>query len=416
MARKPKKSKAEDQRSPVQGTALTDQLTSNSGSGKNAESEILPLEYYVNRASNLDSKDEEDLRSEDNEIFDRDKPFNHDHDLEIEIDDPEDHDASLQNQDEGEAHDTPRMSLVDFFDPNDPVSLYFREINKVPLLSHDEEISLAKRIEAGREARESLASGSATPMRKKELQRLIEDGWAAREHLITANFRLVISVAKKYVNRGVPFLDLIQDGNVGLIRATKKFDYRRGFRFSTYATWWIRQAVSRGVADHGRTIRLPVHLGDQINRLWRKSQQLTQKLGREATTEELAQVLNLSPEKIEELMRVSQRPLSLELPSDDDDNELSDYTPDEVIPAPVEAVTENIMQEHVHDILETLPPREARILQLRYGLLDGKSHTLGEVGKKLGVTRERIRQIEAQALRRLRQPKIRRELQDYIIE
>jgi len=408
MASRRRKSTQED---------VLDQLDSEkSNSPETAETEILPLEYFVNRATHLHSGDEEELISTDDDEFDMDDTYEEGYDQEFESDNQKLEDNSITEHEEEEAPAQREINLVDFFDPNDPVSLYFREINKVPLLSHDEEIALAKRIEAGREARKKLAQGSVSSKAKKELRRKIEDGWAAREHLVTANFRLVISVAKKYVNRGVPFLDLIQDGNVGLIRATKKFDYRRGFRFSTYATWWIRQAISRGVADHGRTIRLPVHLGDQINRLWRKSQQLTQKLGREATIEELAEVLEESPKKIEELMRVSQRPLSLELPSDDDDNELSDYTPDEVIPAPVEAVTENIMQEHVHNILETLPPREARILQLRYGLLDGKSRTLGEVGKKMGVTRERVRQIEAQAFRKLRQPKIKRELKDYILE
>jgi RNA polymerase primary sigma factor len=415
MAKKRRKSTKEDVSNHLQGDTPKESDSDKSNSTEVAETEILPLEYFVNRATQLHSEDEEDLLSSDDE-FDMDDTYEEQYDQELGAENEKTQDNSSHEYEEDEAPVQREINLVDFFDPNDPVSLYFREINKVPLLSHDEEIALAKRIEAGREARKKIAQGSVSSKVKKELRRKIEDGWAAREHLVTANFRLVISVAKKYVNRGVPFLDLIQDGNIGLIRATKKFDYRRGFRFSTYATWWIRQAISRGVADHGRTIRLPVHLGDQINRLWRKSQQLTQKLGREATIEELAEVLNESPKKIDELMRVSQRPLSLELPSDDDDNELSDYTPDEVIPAPVEAVTENIMQEHVHDILETLPPREARILQLRYGLLDGKSRTLGEVGKKMGVTRERVRQIEAQAFRRLRQPKIKRELKDYILE
>lgn len=300
-------------------------------------------------------------------------------------------------------------------DPNDAVALYLLEVSKVPLLTHDEEISLSKRIEAGRKARAILAEGSAAKSQSQELMRLVEDGWAAREHIITANFRLVISVAKKYVGRGVPFLDLIQEGNIGLIRATKKFDYRRGFRFSTYATWWIRQAISRCVADQGRTIRVPVHMGDQINRLRRFSHKLTQKLGRDPSVQELAETLKITPKKVEELMRIAQRPLSLELPADDDEeHELGDYTADKVEPTPVERVTETIMHEHLKSVLETLPPREVRILQLRYGLADGKSHTLGEVGKKLGVTRERVRQIEAQALRRLRQPQFRRQLQDYL--
>jgi RNA polymerase primary sigma factor len=300
-------------------------------------------------------------------------------------------------------------------DHNDPVALYLLEVSKVPLLTHEEEISLSKRIEAGRKASAILAEKSVPKKQRQEVMRLVEDGWAAREHIITANFRLVISVAKKYVGRGVPFLDLIQEGNIGLIRATKKFDYRRGFRFSTYATWWIRQAISRCVADQGRTIRVPVHMGDQINRLRRFSHKLTQNLGREPSVQELADSLEITPKKVEELMRVAQRPLSLELPADDDEeHELGDYTADTVVPTPVDKVTEVIMQEHLKSVLETLPPREVRILQLRYGLTDGKSHTLGEVGKKMGVTRERVRQIEAQALRRLRQPQFRSQLQDYL--
>jgi RNA polymerase primary sigma factor len=378
---------------------------------------IIPLEHFVNRAklhpANV-QKEEDDIDLDDEELS-LDTSFLDDH-QDFNEGDSSDHETPEQEV-RNQATRERNIPLADYFDPKDPVSLYFREVNKVPLLSHEEEISLAKRIEAGRKARTTIAKSSVSEKRKAELKRLIDDGWAAREHLITANFRLVISVAKKYIGRGVPFLDLIQDGNIGLIRATKKFDYRRGHRFSTYATWWIRQAISRGVADHGRTIRLPVHLGDQINRLWRETHRLTQELGREATNEEIADELELEPKKVEELMKFAQHPLSLELPSnDDEDNELADYTPDEIIPPPVDTVNEKIMQEHVNRILGTLPPREARILQLRYGLLDGQSRTLGEVGRKMGVTRERVRQIEAQALRRLRQPNLRRELQDYIQE
>lgn len=399
-----------------QGKDGADKLLAPSNDIQNKEvgKGILPIEYYVGRANKNSKRNQrKDVRStldvDDSELnspYASEKGLEEDEGHESEID--------LSSNKETEQGHAPK-SLVDYFDPKDPVSLYFREVNKVPLLSHEEEISLAKRIEAGREARSILAAERLSESRKAELKQIADDGWAAREHLITANFRLVISVAKKYLGRGVPFLDLIQDGNIGLIRATKKFDYRKGFRFSTYATWWIRQAISRGVADHGRIIRLPVHLGDQINRLWRRTHKLTQKLGREATIEEIAEDLELTPKKVEELMKFSQRPLSLELPShDDDDNELSDYTPDEIIPPPVETVTEKIMQEHVHEAIQTLPPREARILQLRYGLLDGKSHTLREVGLKMGITRERVRQIESQALRRLRKPKFRKQLQEYV--
>ncbi|HMK07798.1 MAG TPA: sigma-70 family RNA polymerase sigma factor, partial [Anaerolineales bacterium] len=245
----------------------------------------------------------------------------------------------------------------------------------------------------------------------------IEDGWAAREHLITANSRLVISVAKKYMGRGVPFLDLIQEGNIGLIRAAKKFDYRRGHKFSTYATWWIRQAVTRAIADQGRTIRVPVHMGDQINKLLRISHQLTQRLGRDPSTDELADALTVTPKKVENMIQVARRPLSLETPTDEEeDSVLGDFIEDEESPAPAETVTQSLLREHLHEVLNTLPPREVRILQLRYGLLDGQSYTLEEVGRKMGVTRERVRQIEAQALSRLRHPSHRRRLSDYLRE
>lgn len=302
-------------------------------------------------------------------------------------------------------------------DADDSVGLYLKEVGRVPLLNAEEEVILAKRIERGRLAREALAKGPVNSSRRNELRLAIEDGWAAREHLITANSRLVISVAKKYMGRGVPFLDLIQEGNIGLIRAAKKFDYRRGHKFSTYATWWIRQAVTRAIADQGRTIRVPVHMGDQINKLLRVSHQLTQKLGRDPTTEEMADVLGVPPKKVETMIQVARRPLSLETPTDEEeDSVLSDFIQDEDSPKPTETVTQNLLQEHLKEVLNTLPPREVRILQLRYGLLDGQSYTLEEVGRKMGVTRERVRQIEAQALNRLRHPGHRRKLFDYLRE
>jgi RNA polymerase primary sigma factor len=248
-----------------------------------------------------------------------------------------------------------------------------------------------------------------------ELRRLIEDGWAAREHLITANSRLVISVAKKYMGRGVPFLDLIQEGNIGLIRATKKFDYRRGHKFSTYATWWIRQAVTRAIADQGRTIRVPVHMGDQINKLLRVQHQLTQKLGRAPQVEELAEALDVPPKKVENMIQVARRPLSLETPTDnEEDSVLGDFIEDDDAPPPDDTATYHLLREHLTEVMDNLPPREVRILQLRYGILDGQAYTLEEVGRKMGVTRERVRQIEAQALSRLRHPTVRRKLRDYL--
>ena len=300
-------------------------------------------------------------------------------------------------------------------DTDDTIGLYLKEVSRVPLLNAEEEVELAQRIERGRMSREELAKGNVSTKRRQELRTLIEDGWSAREHLITANSRLVISVAKKYMGRGVPFLDLIQEGNIGLIRATKKFDYRRGHKFSTYATGWIRQAVTRAIADQGRTIRVPVHMGDQINKLLRIQHQLTQRLGREPTVEELAISLDVPPKKVENMIQVARRPLSLETPTDDEeDSVLGDFIEDDEAPPPDETATYNLLKEHLEDVLNGLPPREVRILQLRYGLLDGQAYTLEEVGRKMGVTRERVRQIEAQALSRLRHPSIRRKLRDYL--
>jgi RNA polymerase primary sigma factor len=300
-------------------------------------------------------------------------------------------------------------------DTDDTIGLYLKEVGRVPLLTAVEEVELAQRIERGRLAREELARGNVNTRRRVELQRLIEDGWLAREHLITANSRLVISVAKKYMGRGVPFLDLIQEGNIGLIRAAKKFDYRRGHKFSTYATWWIRQAVTRAIADQGRTIRVPVHMGDQINKLLRVQHQLTQRLGRDPSVDELASSLDVTPQKVENMIQVARRPLSLETPTDDEeDSVLGDFIQDEEVPAPDETATYNLLREHLDTVLNSLPPREVRILQLRYGLLDGQAYTLEEVGRKMGVTRERVRQIEAQALSRLRHPAIRRRLREYL--
>lgn len=301
-------------------------------------------------------------------------------------------------------------------DTDDTIGLYLKEVSRVPLLSNiEEEKGLAMRMERGRMAREELAKGNVSPRRRLELRQQIEDGWEAREHLITANSRLVISVAKKYMGRGVPFLDLIQEGNIGLIRATKKFEYQRGHKFSTYATWWIRQAVTRAIADQGRTIRVPVHMGDQINKLLRVQHQLTQKLGRDPTVEELAEALEVPPKKVENMIQVARRPLSLETPTDDEeDSVLGDFIEDDEAPPPDDTATYNLLREHLEDILETLPPREVRILELRYGLQDGQAYTLEEVGRKMGVTRERVRQIEAQALSRLRHPSVRRKLRDYL--
>ncbi len=301
-------------------------------------------------------------------------------------------------------------------DTDDTIGLYLKEVSRVPLLSDiQEEKLLAQRIEKGRQAREELAKGNLSEKKKQELRKAIEDGWEAREHLITANSRLVISVAKKYMGRGVNFLDLIQEGNIGLIRATKKFDYTRGHKFSTYATWWIRQAVTRAIADQGRTIRVPVHMGDQINKLLRVQHQLTQQLGRDPSVEELAERLEVPPKKVENMIQVARRPLSLETPTDDEeDSVLGDFIEDDEAPPPDDTATYNLLREHLEEVLNSLPPRGVRSLQVRYGLLDGQAYTLEEVGRKMGVTRERVRQIEAQALTRLRHPSVRRKLRDYL--
>jgi len=335
-------------------------------------------------------------------------------------------DATLPGPTESEVNETEEIAeekvdqnvMEDYLaniDTSDTIGLYLKEVSRVPLLTAEEEVELAQRIERGRMAREELAKGNVSARRRTELRRLIEDGWAAREHLITANSRLVISVAKKYMGRGVPFLDLIQEGNIGLIRATKKFDYRRGHKFSTYATWWIRQAVTRAIADQGRTIRVPVHMGDQINKLLRVQHQLTQKLGRAPKVEELAEALEVPPKKVENMIQVARRPLSLETPTDnEEDSVLGDFIEDEDSPPPDDTATHHLLQDHLVEVMDNLPPREVRILQLRYGILDGQAYTLEEVGRKMGVTRERVRQIEAQALSRLRHPSVRRKLRDYL--
>ncbi len=298
---------------------------------------------------------------------------------------------------------------------DDSISLYLKEIGRVPLLTAEEEVELAKRMERGQLAKERLEAGVEDPIEREYLLWVVRDGERAQEHLIKANSRLVVSVAKKYVGRGVPFLDLIQEGNIGLIRAVNKFDYRRGYKFSTYATWWIRQAVTRAIADQGRTIRVPVHMYEQINRLTRTSRQLVQELGREPTTEEIAEALGVSPKKVEQVIRVSQRPLSLEMPvGEEEDSYLGDFIPDEDAQSPTDEASRQLLREVIDEIFASLSPREVRILQLRFGLVDGYNYTLEEVGRKFGVTRERIRQIEAQALGRLRHPSRSRKLRDYL--
>lgn len=298
---------------------------------------------------------------------------------------------------------------------DDPVALYFNEIGREPLLTSKREIALAKRMEAGQIAQEELDRNGHDPVKRDRLGMIVADGLAAREHLICANFRLVISIAKRYTGRGLPFLDLIQEGNIGLIRTADKFNYRRGNKFSTYATWWIRQAITRAIADQSRTIRVPVHVNDKIHRLRRISNKLVQELGREPTFEELGVAVGISTPKAKAILRMTRPPLSLDMSTgDEEDSQLGNFIADEDSPAPDERVASLTLRELLEEVLLDLPPRTVRILQLRYGLLDGETHTLGEIGEKLGVTRERVRQIEAQALHRLRHPRRSRRLKGFL--
>jgi RNA polymerase primary sigma factor len=301
-------------------------------------------------------------------------------------------------------------------DPNDLVGMYFQEAARHPLLTIQEEKALAIRIERGRQAREALTSGCYdTPQEVQQLNNQVEDGWLAVETLITANSRLVISVAKKYAGRGVSFLDLIQEGNIGLIRAVKKFDYKRGFKFSTYATWWIRQAITRALADQSRTIRVPVHMSDKLAHLFRTQYRLKQTLGRDPETDELAAELDLTPDRVEYLLQVARHPLSLEMPTNmEADSVLGDFIEDIQSPDPDTTSTEALLPQHIEEVMADLPAREAMVLRMRFGLADGVQHTLREAGDKMGVSRERVRQIEATALRRLRHPHVKSLLQGYL--
>ncbi len=299
---------------------------------------------------------------------------------------------------------------------DDTVGLYLKEMARVPLLSTEEEVELAKRLEAGNMARAQLAmlGEEVDEEQRRELERIAEEGKEARDHLIKANTRLVVSIAKKYMGRGVHFLDLIQEGNLGLMKAVEKFDYTRGYRFSTYATWWIRQTITRAIADQGRTIRVPVHMSDRIRKLYKTARELEQENGRKPTPEEIAARMDLEPRKVQWMLRVSWRPMSLEHPvGEEEDSELGNFIEDETTPTPTQSAYQNLLREKVEEVLGTLTAREARILRLRFGLQNGRSYTLEEVGHKFGLTRERIRQIEGKALRRLRHPRRSRQLKDF---
>lgn len=309
------------------------------------------------------------------------------------------------------------LSVPEGINIDDHVKMYLKEIGKVNLLTPEEELSLAKRMADGEKAKEQLEEigEEIDEDTKKQIDLLIADGEKAKKSLAEANLRLVVSIAKRYVGRGMLFLDLIQEGNLGLIKAVDKFDYTKGYKFSTYATWWIRQAITRAIADQARTIRIPVHMVETINKLVRVSRQLVQELGREPTPEELAKELNMPVDKVREISKISQEPVSLETPiGEEADSHLGDFIPDEDAPAPSEAASFVLLKEQLGAVLETLSEREAKVLRLRFGLDDGRARTLEEVGKEFDVTRERIRQIEAKALRKLRHPSRSKKLKDFL--
>jgi RNA polymerase primary sigma factor len=318
---------------------------------------------------------------------------------------------------EGAPGDSDSGNTLENISSDDSIGLYLKEMSRVPLLQVEEELSLAKRIELGKKAKKELAklNGNGGALAHSDLEERIQDGLQARDHLIRANTRLVVSIAKKYIGRGVPFLDLIQEGNLGLMKSVEKYDYHRGFRFSTYATWWIRQTITRAIADQGRTIRVPVHMTDRIRQMYKAAHELEQRLGRPATNEELAEEMKLDPRRVHWMLQVSWTPISLESPvGDEEDSEFGMFVEDEVTPAPSQTTQENMLRERVDQVLSTLSPREARIIRLRFGLDNDRPYTLEEVGQKFGLTRERIRQIEGKALRRLRHPCRSRLLKDYV--
>ena len=309
------------------------------------------------------------------------------------------------------------LSVPEGINIDDHVKMYLKEIGKVNLLTPEEELSLAKRMADGETAKEQLEEigEEIDEDTKKQIDLLIADGEKAKKSLAEANLRLVVSIAKRYVGRGMLFLDLIQEGNLGLIKAVDKFDYTKGYKFSTYATWWIRQAITRAIADQARTIRIPVHMVETINKLVRVSRQLVQELGREPTPEELAKELNMPVDKVREISKISQEPVSLETPiGEEEDSHLGDFIQDDNVPVPADAAAFTMLKEQLEDVLSTLTDREQKVLRLRFGLDDGRARTLEEVGKEFNVTRERIRQIEAKALRKLRHPSRSRKLKDYL--
>ena len=338
---------------------------------------------------------------------------------------PEDEPAADEIADVEEEELVDPNTLVNNFSIDDPVRMYLKEIGKVPLLSPDEETNLAKAMAAGNEAERRLSElkaqrevGEAVTVTAEEEAAWKKDyrqGEAAKQKLAEANLRLVVSIAKRYVGRGMLFLDLIQEGNLGLIKAVEKFDYTKGYKFSTYATWWIRQAITRAIADQARTIRIPVHMVETINKVIRVSRQLLQELGHDPTPNEISAEMNMPVEKVREILKIAQEPVSLETPiGEEEDSHLGDFIPDEGASEPSEAASFTLLKEQLMDVLSTLTPREEKVLKLRFGIEDGRSRTLEEVGKEFNVTRERIRQIEAKALRKLRHPSRSKKLKDFL--
>ncbi|MGQ9502216.1 MAG: RNA polymerase sigma factor RpoD [Anaerolineae bacterium] len=400
----------------------------------------LQKEALLDELGNVAEDDEEieELEEEEEEEFTTDRFFDLEEPPDIEL-------ARVEEELEREAEQ--EEDLLDLESPeltNDPVRMYLREIGQVDLLAEEEEKMLASQVQSGLQAQKRLVSSDLDPAERERLERLVEEGKRAERRLVEANLRLVVSVAKRYLGRGVSLLDLIQEGNIGLLRAVEKFDPRRGHKFSTYATWWIRQAISRAIADQARTVRIPVHMVETINRLARIQRRLVQELGRDATAREVALEMDLLSEedraeiedailsrrpidpavdrrwrrasaKIRRIIRIAQEPMSLETPIGSEENSyLGDFIEDETVPGPVDAASKQLLKEQMQTILDSLTDRERKVLEMRFGLLDGQCHTLEEVGKAFGVTRERIRQIEAKALRKLRHPLRSRKLRDYL--
>jgi len=378
------------------------------------EKELSDLEIDVL----LDDDEEEEVETESPEaLFD-------DEDVEVDVDNDEPDDfllSSLEVEEVEEAELLNIESIPSSIKVDDPVRMYLKEIGQIPLLNIDDERKYAVMVYQGRVALEQLEAvrnGEVT-LNDEDVQSLedtIRKGHYAKEKLVEANYRLVVSIAKKYTQRGLLFLDLIQEGNMGLMRAVDKFDYEKGFKFSTYATWWIRQAITRAVADQARTIRIPVHMVETINKMIRIQRQLVQELGRDATIEEIAEKMDITPEKVQNIQRIAKEPISLEAPvGEEEDSSLGDFISDPNALNPHDYMMQEMVKKTLDEVLETLTDREEKVLRLRYGLLDGKTHTLEEVGREFGVTRERIRQIEAKALRKLRSPQRQNKLKEFYI-